>query len=289
MNYKWTTNLHDKYPLIQVMKPEGYIPPSLHTLRNHKLTVFHLGDEYLCTNKILLPPGDNRESLEAAANEEDEINDDLNKHKAQKSHQRPPKAPYPNLNKYMYNVLLAWEFGETIYEPLSVLEADAPVTLATYDGWKMHKNFPQSAQHNLSSLAPPKGEMKRFLSWTRLFKSPTSSTLCFGEATLGKLNQVKLFCSLSSSILWDPTLAKSSQEIKLCITKHIPLCDSSVDTGNPFSVPSSSFETNRVSNSHSSLVTTPSSRMIFGQPKIKVTKVHITMARMGSISMGELV
>ena len=29
------------------MKPEGYIPPSLHTLSNHKLTVLHLGDEYL--------------------------------------------------------------------------------------------------------------------------------------------------------------------------------------------------------------------------------------------------
>ena len=42
MNYKWTINLHDGYPLFQVMKPEGYIPPSLHTLSNHKLTVLHL-------------------------------------------------------------------------------------------------------------------------------------------------------------------------------------------------------------------------------------------------------
>ena len=38
-------------------------------------------------------------------------------------------------------------------------------------------------------------------------------------------------------------------------------------------MPSSSSETNRVSNSHSSLVTTPSSRMILGKPKIEVTKV----------------
>ena len=42
---------------------------------------------------------------------------------------------------------------------------------------------------DLSSLPPPKGEMERSFSWTCPFKSPTSSTLCFGEPTLGKLNQ----------------------------------------------------------------------------------------------------
>ena len=42
---------------------------------------------------------------------------------------------------------------------------------------------------DLSSLIPPKGEMKNSFSWTCPFKSPTSSTLCFGEPTLGKLNQ----------------------------------------------------------------------------------------------------
>ena len=160
MNYKWTINLHDGYPLFHVMKPEGYILPSLHILT-----------------------------------------------------------------------------------------------------------------HDLSSLAPPKGEMKSSFSWTTCFKSPTSSSLCFGEPTLGKLNQVKLLCSLSSSTLWDPTLAKLNQEIKLCITKHIRLSDSSVHTGIPFPTPRFSSETNRGSNSHSSLVTTPSSRMILGKPKIEVTKV----------------
>ena len=160
MNHKWATNLHDGYLLLQVMKSEGYITPSLHILK-----------------------------------------------------------------------------------------------------------------HDLSSLAPPKTEIKSSFSWTSLFKSPMSSTLCFGEPTCGKLNQGKLLCNLSSSTLWDPTLAKLSQGIKLCITKHIPLCDSSVYTGTPFSVPSSSSETNRVSNRHSSLVTISSSRMILGKPKIEVTKV----------------
>ena len=217
MTYKWTINLHDGYPLFQDMKPEGYIPPPLHISSNHKLTMFHLGDEYLCTSKIILPPGYNGESPEAAANEEDAINDDLYKHKAQKGHQRPHKAPYPNLNMCKYNVLLAWQSWEKIYEPVSVLEEDGSGTLATYDGWKMHKNLAKSDKHNLSSLAPPKGEMKSSFSLTSFFKSPTSSTLCFGEPTLGKL------CSLSPSTLWDPTLAKINQEITLCITKHIPI------------------------------------------------------------------
>ena len=47
----------------------------------------------------------------------------------------------------------------------------------------------ERAKLDLSSLIPPKGEMKSSFSWTCPFKSPTSSTLCFGEPTLGKLNQ----------------------------------------------------------------------------------------------------
>ena len=42
---------------------------------------------------------------------------------------------------------------------------------------------------DLSSLLPPKGDMESSFSWTCPFKSPTSSTSCFGEPTLGKLNQ----------------------------------------------------------------------------------------------------
>ena len=71
---------------------------------------------------------------------------------------------------------------------------------------------------DLSSLVPPKGEMESSFSWTCPFKSPTSSTLCFGEPTLGKLNQ----------------------ETDFYMTKHMP---------------KSSSGANRVSVSHSSLVT----------------------------------
>ena len=47
----------------------------------------------------------------------------------------------------------------------------------------------ERAKLDLSSLLPPKGEMESSFSWSCPFKSPTSSTSCFGEPTLGKLNQ----------------------------------------------------------------------------------------------------
>ena len=45
-----------------------------------------------------------------------------------------------------------------------------------------------TTEHDLPSLASPKGEMERFFSWTNLFKSPTS----IGDPALAKLDQVKL-------------------------------------------------------------------------------------------------
>ena len=98
---------------------------------------------------------------------------------------------------------------------------------------------------DLSSLAPPKGEMESSFSWTYPFKSPTSSTLCFGEPTLRKLNQVKLMCNPISSTLCDFTLGKLNQETEFYTTKHMP---------------ESSSGTNRVSICHSTLLTTSSSR-----------------------------
>ena len=73
---------------------------------------------------------------------------------------------------------------------------------------------------DLSSLVTPKGEMESSFSWTYLFKSPTSSTLCFGESTLRKFNQVKLMCNPISSTLCDFTLGKLNQETEFYITKH---------------------------------------------------------------------
>ena len=69
--------------------------------------------------------------LEATANEESEINDDLYKFKALNGHQGPLKAPDPNWKKWQF--IVEWETGENTYEPLSVLATDDPVTCASYD------------------------------------------------------------------------------------------------------------------------------------------------------------
>ena len=74
-------------------------------------------------------------------------------------HANPVPFPYPP------------DPGEHVLETSS-----APTTLVERD------------KLDLSSLLPPKGEMKSSFSWTCPFKSPTSSTSCFGEPTLGKLN-----------------------------------------------------------------------------------------------------
>ena len=75
-------------------------------------------------------------------------------------HANPVPFPYPP------------DPGEHVLETSS-----APTTLVERD------------KLDLSSLIPPKGEMESSFSWTCPFKSPTSSTLCFGEPTLGKLNK----------------------------------------------------------------------------------------------------
>ena len=107
------------------------------------------------------------------------------------------KSYHPNPVTFPYTP----DPGEHVLETSS-----APTTLVERD------------KLDLSSLTPPKGEMESSFSWTCPFESPNSSTLCFGEPTLGKLNQ----------------------ETDFYMTKHMPK-------------PSSGA--NRVSVSHSSLVT----------------------------------
>ena len=130
--------------------------------------------------------------------------------------------PDPNLKRCKYNVLGESETGEKTYEPLLFfLSADDPVTYASYakgnglshiDGWARYKNHAQRNKHDLSCIASPKEEMKSTFSWTSLSKIPTSSTLCFGEPTLEKLNQIKLLYSPTSSTSCNHTLAKPNQE-----------------------------------------------------------------------------
>ena len=128
-----------------------------------------------------------------------------------------------------------------------MLVGDDPITCASYtkvngishiEGCQWFKNLAKRDKPDLSSIASPKGEMKSTFSKISLFMSPTSSTLCFGEPTLGKLSQVKLLCSPHQALY----------------------------------VRSSSSEKGRFSDFHASLVSTPSSRMILDKQKIEVTK-----------------
>ena len=87
--------------------------------------------------------------LEAAANEDNKISDDLFKFRALIGHQGPLKPTDPNWKGCKFNVLVDWETAEKTYEPLSVPAADDPLTCATYDkkndllhidGWKRFRN-----------------------------------------------------------------------------------------------------------------------------------------------------
>ena len=70
--------------------------------------------------------------VEDAANEDNEISDDLYKFRALIGHQGPLKPTDPNSKGCKFNVVVEWETGEKNYEPLSILAADVPVTCATY-------------------------------------------------------------------------------------------------------------------------------------------------------------
>ena len=89
-----------------------------------------------------------------------------------KDHKGSYTSPDPEYNGSSYNLLIEWELGEHVLETSS-----APTTLVERD------------KLDLSSLIPPKKKMESSFSRTCPFKSQTSSTLCFGEPTLGKLNQ----------------------------------------------------------------------------------------------------
>ena len=93
--------------------------------------------------------------VEAAANEDNEISDDLFKFRALIGHQGPLKPTDPNWKGSKFNVLVEWETGEKTYEPLSVLATDDPVTCAMYakeydllhiDGWKRFRNLEKKGQ-----------------------------------------------------------------------------------------------------------------------------------------------
>ena len=123
-------------------------------------------------------------------------------------HPNPVTFPYPP------------DPGEHVLETSS-----APTTLVERD------------KLDLSSLIPPKGEMESSFSWTCPFKSPTSSTLCFGEPTLGKLNQ----------------------ETDFYMTKHLPKPSDRIPSTTPGAEPPRVAKDSDSARSHSMHIETSSS------------------------------
>ena len=159
------------------------------------------------------------------------------------------------------NVLISVE-----YIPPSIPTLCNPKYTMFHFGVDSH-SFTKEPQHDFTSLASPKGEMESPFRWNRFLKSPRSSTLCFGEPTLAKLNQ-------------EPTLAKLNQVKPLCVTESYVTKSSSIwYTQQLISAAHLNFVLNY------NLVTTPSSSidLTFNQ---FLTRTQCNMlARMGSISI----
>ena len=88
--------------------------------------------------------------LEAATNDDNEINDDLFQFRTLIGHQGPLKPTDSDWKGCKFNVLVEWETGEKTYDSLSIFAADDPVTCATYakendllhiEGWKRFRNL----------------------------------------------------------------------------------------------------------------------------------------------------
>ena len=143
------------------------------------------------------------------------------------------KSYHPNPVPFPYSP----DHGEHVLETSS-----APTTLVEKD------------KLDLPSIISPKGEMESSFSWTCPFKSSTSSTLCFGEPTLGKLNQ----------------------ETDFYMTKHMPKPSSGA---NRVSVSHSSLVTKNISMGRTSYMIFPSqgsiSRRLTGETNSSSTTLHM--------------
>ena len=169
---------------------------------------------------------------------------------------RMPETPVQKPVHVAYSPIVSMNYQWTInlndgYPPLNVLipEEFIPPSISTLCNPKytmfqfgvVSHSFTKEPQHDFTSLASPKGEMESPFSWNSFLKSPRSSTLCFGEPKLAKLNQ-------------EPTLAKLNQVKLLCETEsYVPKCSSIWHTQQHIGA------AHQVSIFHSNLVTTPSS------------------------------
>ena len=130
-------------------------------------------------------------------------------------------------------------------------------------------SFTKEPQHDFTSLASPKGEMESPFRWNSFLKSPRSSTLCFGEPTLVKLNQ-------------EPTLAKINQVKLLCETESYITKSSSIWYTQQYI-----GAAHQVSIFHANLVTTPSSSIDLTSQLVPYNNPMQHVGKNGDDSYGE--
>ena len=158
--------------------------------------------------------------LEAAANDANEISDDLFKFRALIGHQGPLKPTDPNWKGCKYNVLVDWETGEKTYEPLSVLAADDPVTCALYakendllhiDGWKRFRN-----------LAKRDETLTRAIMQSRIRQARRAKKYMFGYLITRSYKEALEFDNENNNTKWADATREEMDSIKeqQVFTKH---------------------------------------------------------------------
>ena len=135
-----------------------------------------------------------------AANEDNEISDDLYKFRALIGHQGPLKATDLHWKGCKYNVLVDWETGEKTYEPLSVLAADDPVICTSYakendllhiDGWKRFRNLAKMDKTLTSAVMQSK-----------IRQASRSNKYMFGDLISGSYKETLEFDKENNTTKW---------------------------------------------------------------------------------------
>ena len=100
-------------------------------------------EELITYNQLL-------DHLEQAEEQDSSMDQELCRFRAIIGHEGPLKVTDPNWKDSKWNFQIEWETGEITSEPLSVLEADDPITCAAYakeknlynlDGWKRFRHL----------------------------------------------------------------------------------------------------------------------------------------------------
>ena len=100
-------------------------------------------EELITYNQLL-------DHLEQADEQDNSMDQELDRFRAIIGHEGPLNATDPNSKGSKWNVQIEWETGEITFEPLSVIAADDSITCAAYakeqnlynlDGWKRFRHL----------------------------------------------------------------------------------------------------------------------------------------------------